>query len=191
MSTHAKTLLTPEQYLEIERKAEFKSEYYQGEMFAMAGGTRNHSLMGGNIEFQLRLQMRGRTCEVHRSDLRICVSATRVYTYPDVTVVCGQPIFLDNALDTLLNPMAIAEVLSRSTESYDRGFKFDQYRTIESLQQYLLVAWDRMHVDLITRAEAGWVYTSADGPDGSIEFAGCRLKLADIYENVELAPVAV
>ncbi len=188
MSTQAKTFLTPEQYLEIERRAEYKSEYYQGEMFAMSGVTYRHSLIVSNIHFQLRLQLQGRPCDAHTTDLRVRVSATGLYTYPDVVVVCGEPQFEDDELDTLLNPLAIVEVLSPSTEAYDRGRKFDHYRAIASLKQYLLVAFDRIHVDLYTRGDDGqWVLTAADGPEESIELAGCRFKLSDIYERVELA----
>lgn len=189
MSTQPKTFLTPEQYLEIERRAEFKSEYYQGEMFAMSGATRLHNLVTGNIVGQFYVQLRGRPCEMYPSNMRVRVSATGLYTYPDIVVVCGEPQFLEGELDTLLNPTALVEVLSPSTEAYDRGRKFDHYRAIESLQQYLLVAFDRVHTDLYTRRADGlWVLTAADGPEGSIELAGCTLKLADIYERVELPP---
>lgn len=189
MSTQAKTLLTPEQYLEIERRAEYKSEYFQGEMFAMSGATRPHNLAAFNIAGQLYNQLRGRPCEAYPSDMRVRITATELYTYPDVVVVCDKPQFLDGELDTLLNPFAVVEVLSPSTESYDRGLKFDHYRSIESLRQYLLVAFDRVHCDLFTRQDDGhWFLTAADGPEGSVEFAGCRLKLADIYEKVALPP---
>jgi len=189
VSTQSKTLITPEQYLEIERRAEYKSEYFQGEMFAMAGATWLHNVVVGNVEFQLRLQLRQRPCEVLSKDMRVRITATELYTYPDVVVVCDKPEFLDGELDTLLNPLAIVEVLSPSTESYDRGLKFDHYRSIESLRQYLLVAFDRVHCDLFTRHDDGhWYLTAADGPEDSVEFAGCRLKLADIYEKVTLPP---
>jgi Uma2 family endonuclease len=186
MATQPKTL-TPAEFLAIERKAEFKSEYIRGEVFAMAGGTRNHSLIAGNVALQFRLQMRGRDCEVHGSDLRIW--AGEALTYADVAVICGRPAYFDD-LDTVMNPMAIAEVLSRSTESYDRGLKFEMYRSIVSLRQHLLVAQDRIHADLYIRTDTGWLLTSADGPDASLEFAGCPLKLSDVYEKVDLSPQA-
>ncbi len=117
MSTQSKPLLTPEQYLEIERKAEFKSEYYQGEMFAMSGGKVAHIRIVANIMRELGTQLTDRTCEPLSNDMRVCVKPTGVYTYPDVVVVCGEPQFLDDTLDTLLNPKVIIEILSDSTGS--------------------------------------------------------------------------
>jgi Uma2 family endonuclease len=189
MSTHPKTFLTPEQYLAIERKAEYKSEYFRGEMFAMSGAQREHILVAGNLYAALHQQLRSHPCEVYNSDMRVRVSATGLYTYPDVTVVCAAPQFLDAQVDTLLNPTLIVEVLSPSTEAYDRGRKFDHYRSIESLQEYLLVASDRAHADLYTRQPDGrWILTSAEGPEGTLTLGSidCRLNLADIYEKIEL-----
>src|SRR4051794_27902251 len=123
MSTQPKTFLTPEQYLELERKAEFKSEYYQGEMFAMAGASFAHVRMVSRILVQLAHQMLGGPCEALSNDLRLHVPATGLYTYPDLVVVCGEPRLIDTHLDTLLNPTVIVEVLSPSTEAYDRGRK--------------------------------------------------------------------
>jgi Uma2 family endonuclease len=188
MSTQPKTYLTPEQYLEIERKAEYKSEYYQGEMFAMAGAKWNHNLIAAHLVREFDQQLRLRPCSVTPSDMRVHVNATGLYTYPDAVVVCGEPQFLDGQFDTLLNPTVIAEVLSRSTEAYDRGRKFEHYRSIESLRQYLLVASDRMHADLYTRQQdGGWLLTPTDGPGGALSLASvdCRIALADIYEKVE------
>ena len=189
MSTQPKTFLTPEEYLEIERRAEYKSEYYQGEMFAMAGAKWNHNLIAGHLVIQLGLQLRSRPCSVTPSDMRVLVNATGLYTYPDVIVVCGEPQFLDGQRDTLLNPTLIAEILSPSTEAYDRGRKFENYRSIESLAEYLLVASDRMHADLYTRRQdGGWLLTSADGPAGTLSLASvnCQIALADIYEKADL-----
>src|SRR5580700_9112375 len=139
--------LTPEQYLEIEEKAECRSEYYQGQMFAMAGARRAHNLVAGNTSYQLRYQLRNSQCEVYQSDMRVLVSATGLYTYPDVVVACA-PQFLNEQESTLVNPTLIVEVLSASTEAYDRGPKFKHYRTIESLREYLLVASECMDVEL-------------------------------------------
>ena len=188
MSSQPKNLLTPEEYLAIEREAEFRHEYFCGEMFLMAGGTSEHNIISRNIDIQLYQQRPG--CIAYRSDMRMLVDANELYTYPDVVLVCDKPQFLDKRRDTLLNPMAIAEILSCSTASYDRTVKLDYYRSIKSLQQYLPVAQDRMHLDLYTRTENGWMLTSADGPEASIEFAGCRLKLSEVYENVDLSPQA-
>src|SRR5471030_2854802 len=193
MSTLQKTFLTPEQYLEIERKAEFKSEYYEGEMFAMAGAREAHNLIVGNLHSDLHQQLRPRPCRAYMSDMRVRVSPSGLYTYPDVTVVCGEPQFLDEQKDTLLNPSLIVEVLSPSTEAYDRGRKFEQYKSIESFQEYLLIASDRMHIDLITRqADGRWLIASASQPDDWLDLLsiGCRIKVANLYEKVNLGEIA-
>ena len=190
MSTQSKTFLTPEQYLEIERKAEFKSEYYNGEMFAMSGARAGHNSLVWNLVSGLGSQLRGGPCRGYSNDMRVRVSATGLYTYPDLVIVCGEPQFLDETRDTLLNPTLIVEVLSPSTESYDRGRKFDHYQSVPSLQQYVLVSADRMHVDWYTRqVKAPWLYASAGKPEESIDLdsIGCRLQLADLYEGVDLA----
>jgi len=188
MSTQSKPFLTPEQYLEIERKAEYKSEYFEGEMFAMAGAKEAHNLIVANLIREIGQQLRSRPCVVYPSDMRVRVSPVGLYTYPDITVVCGERQFLDDQRDTLLNPDMIVEVLSPSTEAYDRGRKFALYRTLESLQEFLLVASDRIQADLYTRQPDGrWILTSAEGADGTLPLAsvGCRIALADIYEKVD------
>ena len=193
MSTQPKPFLTPEQYLEIERQAEFKSEYYQGEMFAMAGASRAHDLLAGNLFAAIHQQLRRRPCQIHSSDMRVRVSATGLYTYPDVSVVCGEPRFADKDVDTLLNPTFVAEILSPSTEGFDRGRKFEHYRSIESLAEYLLVAQDRVHVELYTRQTDGrWVLSEASRLEDTLEVPaiGCRLSLADLYEKVDLVPAS-
>jgi Uma2 family endonuclease len=151
VSTQPRTLLTPEQYLAIERAAEYKSEYYDGKMFAMSGARESHNLVVSNVVAELRQQFRQRSCRVYPSDMRVRVSATGLYTYPDVVAVCSEPRFLDDQRDTLLNLALLIEVLSPSTEAYDRGRKFDHYKTIQSLREYLLISTDRVHVDLYTR----------------------------------------
>jgi Uma2 family endonuclease len=188
MSTQPKTFLTPEEYLEIERAAEYKSEYYQGEMFAMAGAKWNHNLIAGNLVGDLRQQLRSRPCSVTPSDMRVRVSATGLYTYPDVVVVCGEPQFLDGQRDTLLNPTLIAEVLSPSTEAYDRGRKFEHYRSLEALAEYLLVSSQRVSAELYARQPDGrWLLTAANSLEDTLQLpaTGCRLALAEIYEKVE------
>jgi Uma2 family endonuclease len=193
LASQPKTLLTPEEYLEIERKAEYKSEYSQGEMFAMAGASDPHNVLAGNLFAALHAQLRRRPCRVYKSDMRVRVSPTRLYTYPDVAVVCGQPQFADETADTLLNPGFIAEVLSPSTEGYDRGRKFEYYRGIESLAEYLLVAQDRVHVDLHTRQPDGrWVLSEASRLEDTLDLQsiGCQVALADLYEKVDLTASA-
>ena len=190
MSTPSKTFLTPEQYLEIERKAEYKSQYYNGEMFAMAGARSPHNLITTNVTRELSQQLRPRPCLVYSSDQRVLVAPTGLYTYPDIVVVCGEPRFLDGQLDTLLNPTLIVEVLSPSTEAFDRGPKFGHYRAIESLKDYLMVSSELIGAELFTRQSDGrWtLMTEANRQEDTIELesVGCRLKLADLYEKVEL-----
>jgi Uma2 family endonuclease len=187
MSTLSKPYLTPEQYLEIERKAEFKSEYYQGEMFAMSGARRAHNLIATNTVRELSQQLLERPCEVYSSDMRVKVSSTGLYTYPDVVVVCGEPRFLDDEFDTLLNPKVLVEILSESTEAYDRGRKFELYRSLESLAEYVMISSLRVGVERYTRQPDGsWNYISKTSLDDTIDLKSvdCHLRLADLYERV-------
>ena len=194
MATHPTTFLTPEQYLEIERKAEFKSEYYQGEMFAMAGAKEAHNLVIWNLARELGQQLRQRPCRAYLADMRVRVSATGLYTYPDVVAVCGEPQFLDDQRDTLLNPNLIVEVLSPSTELYDRVRKFEHYRSLESVSEYLLVSSERVSAELYTRQPDGrWLLTTVSRMEDSLDLqsAGAHLALADLYEKVDFtAPAA-
>src|SRR5262245_32493512 len=188
MSTQPKTFLTPEQYLEIERKAKFKSEYFQGEMFAMAGGSPVHGQLISNLIMRLGPNAVSRSCLICPSDLRVRISPTGLYTYPDVVIVCGKPQLVDGRKDTITNPTFIAEVLSSSTEAYDRGVKFDHYRTLESLREYLLVSSDRISAHLLSRqADNSWVIRSADGPDASIHIqtVDVELVMRDLYVNTD------
>jgi Uma2 family endonuclease len=190
MSTQPKNFITPEQYLEIERKAEFKSEYYRGEMFARAVASWNHNRLVWKVINQLGQQLGSGPCRGVPSDMRVHVPATGLYTYPDVTIICGEPQFADDRDDTLLNPTLIVEVLSPSTEAYDRGRKFRHYQSIPSLQHYVLISSDHMQVDWYTRQpDAPWLFSSASSPDESItlQAIGCTLKLSDVYEGVELS----
>ncbi len=188
MSTRPKTLLTPEQYLQIERAAEFKSEYHEGEMFAMAGAREAHNLVVTNVVRELANQLRQRPCRVYSSDMRVRVSLSGLYTYPDVVAVCGEPQFTDDQRDTLLNPILLVEALSPSTEAYDRGRKFEHYKTMNSLREYLLLATDRVHGDLYTRQPDGrWLLTSVSRMEESLtlDCVDAHLLMADIYEKVE------
>jgi len=190
MSTQPKHLLTPEEYLEIERNAELKSEYYRGEMFAMAGATEVHNLLVANLLRDLGVQFRSRPCRVYANDLRVRAGNSNLYTYPHVVALCGKPEFLDGKLDTLLNPNLLIEVLSPSREGYDRGLKFEMYRSIESLTEYLLVSSDRVHIDLYARqADGRWLLTSVSRPEESLELrsVACRIMVADVYEKLEFS----
>jgi Uma2 family endonuclease len=180
--------LSEAQYLEIERAAEFKSEFFDGEMFAMAGGSRRHSLIASNLIRELGNQLKGRPCVVYNSDLRIKIEATGRYTYPDASVVCGASKSVTGADDTLVNPVLLAEVLSDSMEAYDRGKKSEQYRQITSLREYLLISQKEPHIELMVRGENQWILHEASGANGSIELPGLEitLSLAEIYSKVSL-----
>jgi len=188
MSTLPKSFITPEQYLELERAAEFRHEYYDGEMVAMSGAREAHVLITGNVFATVRPQLRQCGCRAYIVDMRVRAGSGRAYTYPDLAVACGERRFLDGTRDTLLNPTVIVEVLSPSTERHDRSKKFSHYKTIESLQQYVLVAADAPCVDVFTRMPDGeWKWRNAYGLDDTLELEsiGCRLAMSDIYEDIE------
>jgi Uma2 family endonuclease len=188
MSTQVKRLLTPQEYLAIERDSEFRHEFYRGEMLQTTGGSFKHSLIKSYISRALGNQLKSRDCTVHSSDLRVKVTATGIYTYPDVLVACGELQLEDAHSDTLLNPVVIVEVLSPSTEAYDRGEKWKNYRTIDSLREYLLVAQDAPRVEQYIRQEQeGWLLTETDQLDQTVELPSiaCRLPLREIYARVD------
>jgi Uma2 family endonuclease len=186
MASEPRPRFTPGEYLTLERPSASKSEYVNGEIFVMTGASRRHNRIVLNISFSLDSQLRDRGCEVFASDMRLRVPAADLYTYPDVVVACGEPRFEDSELDTLLNPVLIVEVLSKSTEGYDRGAKFEQYRTLPSLREYLLVAQDRVHVEHFVRENDRWVLTEADNLGASLELTsiGCALALSGVYDRV-------
>jgi Uma2 family endonuclease len=188
MSTQPKPWYTPEEYLAFERDSEIKHEYFEGEIFAMVGATEPHVLITDNLAFTLKGQLRDRPCRVYSSDMRVKVSATGLYTYPDVVVASGEREFDDDRRDTLLNPGLVIEVLSPSTEAYDRGKKFAHYRTIESLVEYVLVSQEEPHVERYARKPDGdWLLHEARRLEDSIDLPsiGCVLQLADVYDQVE------
>jgi Uma2 family endonuclease len=187
MSSQPTTYLTPIEYLAIERKAEYKSEYIDGEIVAMTGASRKHNLIAVNIARELSQQSKGRPCEVYSGDMRVRVPSTRLSTYPDVVVVCGEPQFEDDQVDTLLNPTLIVKVLSESTELYDRGKKFGFYRTIDSLSEYLLVAQDEQRIEQYVRqADERWLLSEHRSPEEAVELVSiqCSLELREVYDKV-------
>jgi Uma2 family endonuclease len=188
-SAAIKTRTTPEEYLAFERKSPIKHEYYDGEMFAMAGASREHNLITGNLHAEIRAQLRGRPCEVYMSDIRVLVSPTGLYTYPDVVAVCGERQFEDSEVDTLLNPNLIVEVLSPSTEAYDRGKKFANYRRLESLREYVMVAQDEVHVERYIRQGDQWLLTELSRLDDTLrlESIGCDVTVREIYARIQFA----
>lgn len=188
MASERKTLLTPEEYLAIERKSEIKHEYFAGEMFAMVGASKRHNLISANIIRILGNQLLDRPCNVYPSDMRVKVSATGKYTYPDVVVACEEEKFDDAENDTLLNPVVIIEILSESTEAYDRGRKFEQYQTIESLTEYLLVSQEPYRIEQYVRqSNREWRYSEYHDADdvAKINIIGCELVIKDVYAKVK------
>src|SRR5262249_44191428 len=158
-----------------------------GELFAMAGGSEEHSLIAVNVCIELGLQLREHPCKVYNSDLRVQVAEEGPYTYPDVTVVCGEARFADAEVDTLLNPTVIVEVLSPTTEAWDRSGKFEQYQQMASLQEYVLIAQDRPRVERYARqGEGEWLLTVASGLEGVIALPsiGCELALREVYRKI-------
>jgi Uma2 family endonuclease len=187
MSTLPKTFLTPEEYLEQERRAEFKSEYYNGETFAMAGASRRHGLIVVNMAAELRQQLKGKPCEVQSNDLRLRIPPGSFISYPDIMVICDKVQFTDDQQDTVVNPLLIIEVLSPSTRDYDRGLKFEMYRKIDSLREYLTVSQDSPHVEHWTRADHNhWELMEVEDPTATLELPsiGCILPLSEIYDKV-------
>lgn len=188
MSAVPKIYLTPAEYLAFERQSEIKHEYFRGELFAMSGASRQHVRIAVNVTILLGNQLKRRGCDIFNSDMRVKVSPTGLYTYPDLVVVRGRPRFEDRELDTLLNPTVVVEILSKSTEAYDRGEKFAQYRTLETLTDYLLISQDRALVERFTRQESGlWLFSDSIGLDAvmPIESIQCQLPLAEVYDRVE------
>lgn len=190
MSAIPKTKLTPEEYLDFERKAEERHEYFDGEIFAMSGAKRNHNKISTNLSGLVWQHLKGKNCESYSNDMRVFVPATGLYTYPDLVVVCGEPQFQNDTFDTLLNPVLLIEVLSDSTESYDRGRKFQHYRSIESLQEYILVSQAEARVEKYVRHGDGfWLLSEAVGLDSEIEFSSieCQIPLSEIYDKIDFS----
>ncbi len=186
MSTAEKRFISPQDYLTIERASEIRHEYYNGEMFAMSGATRAHNVIAGNIFRRLLEQFEDRDCEAYMADMRVKVDRKGLYTYPDVVTACD-PKFEDEEFDTLINPRVIVEVLSKSTEGYDRGTKFEIYRRLPSLQDYVLVSQDKMHIEHFQRQPDGrWILEEFDAPERTLAFetSNCILQVADVYTKV-------
>lgn len=187
MATHPVTWLTPEQYLEIERRAEFRSEYVDGEMFAMSGATARHNIVVNSLGAALRGQLKGR-CRYFTTDLRLLVPATGLYTYPDLMVICGDVQFSGDREDIVTNPRLIVEVLSKSTADYDRGRKFLHYRSITELADYMVVAQDSPRVEHHARQSDGsWLLREYSALNDVVPIVSIssQIRLADIYEDID------
>ncbi|WP_425618829.1 Uma2 family endonuclease [Anatilimnocola sp. NA78] len=192
MSTAPNRQFTVEEYLAREERSELKHEYYRGEIFAMSGGSRNHSKITGNVYFQLRVALKGGPCRPSNSDQRIFIPKVGLHTYPDLSVVCGAPASESIDPNANTNPTLLVEVLSPSTELYDRRQKFDFYKRISTLKEYVLVAQDEPRIERYVRGEnGGWTLFTTVGINSEINFdsIGCTMRLADVYESVEFAEV--
>lgn len=188
MPSQTQPYITPEEYLALERKATRKSEYFNGEIFAMSGASPQHVLIVTNVVAELRGQLKGRACTVYSTDLRVKVSETGLYTYPDAVVVCDTPLFDDDNRDTLLNPTLIVEVLSESTKDYDRGEKFEHYRSISSFKEYVLISQDKHHVEhFVRQPDHGWLLSETNKLSDTIDLPAiaCRLALTEVYDKVD------
>ena len=188
-SAAAETYLTPEEYLVFERKATTKHEYLNGQIIAMSGASREHNLITGNMFNGLYTQLIDSGCETYVSEMRVKNYQTNSYTYPDIVVVCDEPRFEDDVFDTLLNPIVLIEVLSPSTEAYDRGEKFAHYRQIDSLQEYILISQERIGVEHYLRQGTQWLLTEFRGLEEvlSLVSIGCELGLQDIYRRIQFS----
>ena len=181
--------LTPDEYLIFERKANDKSEYFNGEIFAMAGASKKHNLIVGNAFAELHAQLKKRPCQIYANDMRVKVSATGLYTYPDIVAVCEKEQFDDKEKDTLLNPTLIIEVLSDSTEAYDRGEKFKQYRQLASLKEYVLIAQNKYLIEhYVRQPNEQWLFSETDDLQNTMQFSAinCHLTLHEVYNKVEI-----
>ena len=183
----AQSFLTPEEYLAKERKALTKSEYRNGQIHVMPGASHEHNIIMGNTFAELHTQLRDRACIVYPSDMRVKVSTTGRYTYPDVIVVCDEPRFEDSHSDTLLNPTVLIEVLSPSTAAYDLGEKFRRYQYLDSLCEYILISQDRVRVEHYLRQEQTWDLTEFHALSDVLQLVsiGCELSLQAIYAKVQ------
>lgn len=191
MSSVPKALMTEAEYLAYERKAPEKHAFYRGEIFAMAGASREHNLIALNIGAELRQQLKNRRCEAYVGDMRVRVDRLGLYTYPDVVVVCGEPEFANEDVDTLLNPTLLIEVLSESTEDYDRGMKFKQYRQLPSLKEYLVVSQTEPLIEhFVRRGDTYWELSEVRGLDQKLSLAsvGCELPFAEVFAKVSFSP---
>ena len=193
MSTVAvpRALMTEAEYLAFERRSDEKHEFYHGEIFAMAGASREHNLIAGNFFGELRSQLKGRPCEAYVGDMRVRITRSGLYTYPDVVAICGEPEFLDAEVDTLLNPTVLIEVLSDTTEEYDRGTKLKHYRKLPSLREYVLVSQSEPLIEQFTRRDNNhWDLSETVGLETTLRLSsiGCDIPLAEIYEKVVFPP---
>lgn len=187
MSAQPYPKMTPEEYIEFERDSDAKHEYLDGEIFMMAGATPNHNLIASSVNFALYSQLRKKGCFLFSSDMRVKVEKTGLYTYPDMSIACSEPDYEETTPPSLLNPIVIIEILSPSTEKDDRGRKFQHYRTIKSLQEYVLISQDTPRIEKYTKQNTlNWLLTDIMNMNAAVDLASveCKLKLTDVYDQV-------
>lgn len=181
-----KIKITEQEYLKQEREAEHKSEFYKGEIFAMAGATKEHNKIVASLIIEIGSHLKGKGCLIFPSDLRLHNFENTLYTYPDATIVCGEEKYLDDKFDTLTNPSVLFEVLSPATEDYDRGTKFKLYRSIPSLQNYVVISSSEYAAEVYTRNDSAWVLTTAKNKEGTLYISAIdyTMKLSEIYAQI-------
>ena len=185
---------SPEEYLRLEEIAEYKNEYHDGEIFPMTGGTLKHNQIAGNFYVALKLALKGQDYRVMIGDVRLWIPPVQSFTYPDIMVIAGEPHYFENRQDTITNPLFITEILSQSTKNYDRGDKFEFYRTLPSFKEYILVSQVKIHVEQFTKTnENKWLLSEYDQWDAMIKLntLPVTLALADIYDDIEFANAKV
>ena len=181
---------TPEEYLALEEKALEKSEYYNGEIFTMAGGTPRHNRISGNLYIELCLSLKKQSYNVYMADVKLWIPQKNSFNYPDIMVIEGEPEFYENSKDVILNPVIVMEVLSESTADYDRGGKFEQYRSLESLQEYILLSQDKVHIEHFRKtAPHEWLFTEIDDINTQLllQTIDTAIELNDIYNKVSFS----
>ena len=186
LKTNSRTY-TPEEYLKLEERAEYKSEYRDGEIIPMTGGTTDHNEISLNLTTNLRFSLKKQGYRVYMADVRLWIPRYRIYTYPDVMLIQGEPVYADKGTTTVMNPVLIAEVLSPSTQNYDQGDKFAYYRSIPEMKEYILISQKRYYVMQHTKTEAGWLLTEYETEDAVIKLASADLEieLLDLYTGVD------
>ncbi|MGF1588647.1 MAG: Uma2 family endonuclease [Pleurocapsa sp.] len=181
-------IYTPEEYLKLEEQAEYKSEYRDGEIIPMTGGTTNHNEISLNLVTNLKFSLKQQNYRVYMADVRLWIPRYRLYTYPDVMLIKGEPIYADRGTTTVMNPVMITEVLSPSTQNYDQGDKFTYYRSIPEMKEYILISQQQYHVMQYTKTEAGkWLLSEYETEEASIRLGSVdlELELAEIYTGVD------
>ena len=187
MLRRTKKIFTPTEYLAMEEVADYKSEFFNGEIFAMSGGTPDHSTVAVNMTIALGTRLASRPCRVFNSDMRLNVERNGLYTYPDVMVICGKIELVKRRNDTVTNPVLIVEVLSESTRDYDRGMKFNMYKQVPSLQEYVVVESENPRVECYRRgADDQWVVEMIDDTSATVRLASvaCEISISEIYRKV-------